>query len=164
MTSSSSSSLSVTIGAFPFPFFAVGWGFTLGFGFTGFTFATLSSFTFTFIFWTGGSACRFFPFLTFISSSSESNPELLTDLLTVMVASVLASFAARACRTQLVHLAIPVPPLTSRAGLQIDLHLTGGASRLGVFHPSRSFWRSGWRGRWRNILIIIFVDLPEFLR
>src|SRR6266545_1216862 len=81
-----------------------------------------------------------------------------------VVASVLASFAARACRTQLVHLAIPVPPLTSRAGLQIDLHLTGGASRLGVFHPSRSFWRSGWRGRWRNILIVIFVDLPEFLR
>src|SRR6266545_717406 len=81
-----------------------------------------------------------------------------------VVASVLASFAARACRTQLVHLAIPVPPLTSRAGLQIDLHLTGGASRLGVFHLSRSFWRSGWRGRWRNILIVIFVNLPEFLR
>src|SRR6266498_1777278 len=60
-------------------------GFTLGFGFTSFTFATLSSFTFTFIFWTGSSACRFFPFLTFISSSSESDPESLTGLLTVMV-------------------------------------------------------------------------------
>src|SRR6266498_1745351 len=29
--------------------------------------------------------CRFFPFLTFISSSSESDPESLTGLLTVMV-------------------------------------------------------------------------------
>src|SRR6266545_208117 len=53
-----------------------------------------------------------------------------------VVASILASFAARACRTQLIHLAIPVPPLTSCAGLQIDLHLTGGASRLGVFEVS----------------------------
>src|SRR6266511_2723059 len=81
-----------------------------------------------------------------------------------VVASVLASFAARACRTQLVHLAIPAPPLTSCAGLQIDLHLTGGASRPGVFHPSGSFWRSGLGGMWRNILLVILVDLLGFLR